>query len=516
MSDNEKLYQLHYTDEIINDAEMSDIMFQLMELTPHKSSVYTWDDLGLANLMSDCYDSKICYCPQNQSWYIWSGRWIKQPEDGLLYDRLETVLNLLLMYTKEQEHLINGSDLDHDRKEKETDLVLAYDKFIRSLRKRNPMRNIIAVLATKVRKQLSDFDRNPYILNTAYLAYDLRDGSVVDNIEDYNVTMQTNTYLPDHLTTLCSRWFTFIDEIMSHDREKAKFLQRALGYSLLGVNREECMFVAYGAQSRNGKGTLFRAIENALGSDYIKTTSPDLICEKKNGDSVDFNAPQPMLATLLGARIVDMSESKQSVRLDSASMKTMTGRDTLTTRGLYEKPFSFVPQFTLWLNTNYLPTVSDDTVFLSDRVWVIEFNEKFDGPDRDADLKEVFADPENLPTILGWLVDGCREYMRHGLNPPACVREATQKYRNRNDKIGRFLDECCEKDPGGKVKRGSIYQAYRHWCNMGENRFKPIGSTTFYGELEMRGFQIAKTRDAHVIRDIKLKTDELQKVVLEG
>lgn len=144
-------------------------MFLLMELTPHKSPVYTWDDLGMANLMSDCYEDKICYCPQNQNWYIWDGRWIKQPEDGLLYDRLETVLNLLLIYVKEQEWFYDNGDLAPDKKKDEIKIVHAFANYVKSLRKRNPMRNVIAVLATKVRKQLSDFDKNPYVLNTSYI-----------------------------------------------------------------------------------------------------------------------------------------------------------------------------------------------------------------------------------------------------------------------------------------------------------------------------------------------------------
>ena len=508
MTPEDKTYKLLHNGQVIEDPEMSEIMALLMASLPHKSSVYTWDDLGLANLMADSYEGRICYCPQNQSWYIWDGRWVKQPEDGLLHDRLETVLNLLLLYVKEQLHLLGNKSLPQDEKEKETEILMNYDKYVRSVRKHNPMRNIISVLAMKVRRQLSDFDSNPWILNTTYLAYDLRDGSVIDNIEDYAVTMRTRTKLPDFLTTPCSRWYTFIDEIMSHDREKARFLQRALGYSLLGVNREECMFVAYGSQSRNGKGTLFRALENALGPDYMKTASPDLICEKRNGDSVDYNAPQPMLASLLGARIVDMSESRQGARLDAAAMKTITGRDTLTTRGLYEKPFSFVPQFTIWINTNYLPLVNDDTVFLSDRVWVIEFNERFEGSARDNDLKEIFADPDNLPTILGWLVDGCRDYMEHGLNPPECVKQATLAYRRQNDRMGRFLDECCVKDEAGRIKRGDLYQVYRGWCNQGDNRYKPAGSTTFYQQLSIRGFHAVPSRGTYYIHGLKVKDPE--------
>ena len=492
-------YTLRFSGEDIADEDMSRIMTLLMnDFHPHKSFIYSWDDLGMANLMRDCYTDSICYCPQNQCWYIWQdGRWVKQGEDGLVHDQLETVLNLLLLYVKEQTFLTDDPD--------EKELLQSYDKYLHSIRKHVPMKNIIQVLATKVRKSLPDFDSNPYILNTTFLAYDLRDGSVVDNVQDYNVTMQTRTHLPDFLTKPCSRWYTFIDEIMSHDKEKAAFLQRALGYSLLGDNKEECIFMAYGAQSRNGKSTLFRALAAALGPDYMKTTAPDLICEKRNGDSVDFRTPQPMLAMLVGARIVDMPEARQGVRLDAAAMKTLTGRDHLTTRGLYEKPFSFVPQFTMWMNTNYLPEINDKTVFFSNRVWVIEFNEKFDGDNLDVNLKEFFTQPDNLPTILGWLVDGCRDYMLQGLNPPECVRQATENYRNNNDRIGRFIKECVTQtnDPKDVLQRATLYKCYREWCCTGENMFKPVGSTNFYQYLMASGWSISLLHGSNVYRGYK-------------
>lgn len=502
MSNDKPIYQFYHRSGGITDERTSEIMFKIMELRPHCSDVYTWDDLGMANLMADIYSENLCYCLQEKAWYVWDERWVKQPDDGELFDSLETVLNLLLIYCKEQTWLIQH---DEQGDEDEIAVVEEYCKFVKSLRKRTPMKHIIETFTMKVRRNLADFDSNPYILNTTYLAYDLRTGKPIENLQEHAVTMQTRTHLPDFLTHRCDRWYQFIDEIMSHDKEKAAFLQRALGYSLLGVNKDECMFIAYGAKSRNGKGTLFRALENALGSDYIRSTSPKLICEKRNGDSVDYNSPQPMLCALIGARIVSMSEAQQSARLDSAAMKAMTGRDTLTTRGLYEGAFSFIPQFTLWVNTNYLPVVNDDTVFLSDRIWVIEFNEKFDGENRDNDLKDLFADPENLPTILGWLMDGCRDYMEHGLNPPDCVRKATANYRNQNDRIGRFIDECCDQEDGVKTVRGEIYQAYRMWCNSGDNRFKPVGSTTFYAELSVRGYAPMKSNGDWVVPGLKPK-----------
>lgn len=485
----------------ITNKVQAEILQFLLDAQPHHSDVYTWDDLGMANVICDAYDHDFCYCPQNRSWYIWDHRWVKQPDDTPIYDHVETVLNLLLIYCREQTFL-------HKDDENDCDILKKYDKYIRSIRKHTAMRNIIAVLTMKTKLPLNRFDSDPYLLNTTDNAYDLRTGRKHNNFYACNSTMQTSCGLlgrahPD------PRWSQFIDEITSHNQEKAAFLQRALGYSLLGINQEECMFVAYGQQSRNGKGTLFHAIESALGSDYFKTVSPMLICERKNGASPDFNAPQPMLAGLQGARIVSMSEAQQSIRLDAAAMKAITGRDTLTTRGLYEGPFSFEPQFTIWLNTNYLPVVNDETVFLSDRIWVITFDEKFDGPERDTGLKTYLSSPVVQPTVLQWLFDGCQQYFDQGLNPPDCVLTATHMYRRQNDRLGCFLEDRCVMDQDARIVRKELYQAYRSWCNDIENKFTPMGSNTFYAQMDRRGNGMIKSKGIRYIQGVRLKGGEV-------
>ncbi|MDY5541323.1 MAG: hypothetical protein SPF60_07910, partial [Lachnospiraceae bacterium] len=46
------------------------------------------------------------------------------------------------------------------------------------------------------------------------------------------------------------------------------------------------------------------------------------------------------------------------------------GSDTLNARFLHENSFDFRPQFKLYVNTNYLPVITDMTVFTSDRVLI--------------------------------------------------------------------------------------------------------------------------------------------------
>lgn len=488
--------------QVIEDEQMSEIMYQLMSIKPHTSMIYSWDDIGTATLMSNLYSDRIRYCPQNDYWYVWDKCWVKQAENGAISDMLQTLLNLLVLYCMEISSQIGEDDVNAKEQ------IDKYRKYISSIRKFTPMRNIMEVLKTMVRMSLKDMDSNPYLLNTPTLAYDLRTGKTISDIKQFNVTKKTTCSLPNAFTKPCKRWNKFIEEITGGNKEKALFLQRALGYSLLGVNREECMFIAYGAKTRNGKGTLFSTINTVLGEDYADSAQPDLICENKSGRTTDFNAPQPGLAKLVGTRLVRMSESSKDVRLDAASMKAMTGRDTLVARGLFQNPFSFVPQFTMWLETNHLPAVTDDTVFTSNRIWVIEFNEQFTEKKQDKNLKELFAAPENRPTILKWLIDGCADYIKNGLNPPECIIEATNNYRKLHDRIGNFLEERCTVGDDKKIIRGTLYSSYSQWCMQPDNRYKPMGSTTFYNEIATRGYPIKRRNDGTYILGLDLKGEE--------
>jgi putative DNA primase/helicase len=66
--------------------------------------------------------------------------------------------------------------------------------------------------------------------------------------------------------------------------------------------------------------------------------------------------------------------------------------------------------------------------------------------------------------------EGCLEWQQlGGLNPPASVRSETEEYFAIEDKIGRFIDECCEIEPGARCERKQLYTEWRAYCDkMGE------------------------------------------------
>ena len=166
------------------------------------------------------------------------------------------------------------------------------------------------------------------------------------------------SYLPDAYS---ERFQEYIDEIMSGDREKAKFLQKSLGYAVSGDTRHECLFFLYGETSRNGKGTLMESVLKVMG-DYGKAVRPETIAQKRFTNS---QAPSEDIARLVRIRLAKISEPGRGLLLNAAQVKTMTGNDTLNARFLHENSFDFQPQFKIYINTYYLPAVNDMTLFSS-------------------------------------------------------------------------------------------------------------------------------------------------------
>ena len=457
---------------MIFDKEDDGRLFELiLSLRPHQHTDYLWNDIGLGNLYSTCFADRARFCVDNQKWYLYdNGLWAIDKGDIRSQGLMQKLLQML-------HHYIN--EIKDDLPE---DIFKAYKTYINKSSSDSILRRALNAAKNNMIIEITDFDANPYLLNCTNGVYDMEKRAFrYARPEDY-FTLSTSCAYPTALNLhRCDRWYEFIDEIMEGDKEKAAFLQRALGYSLLGINTEECMFLPYGAKTRNGKGTLFNSIMKVLGS-YGGTINSSLICESKFKDK-DYNAPEPMLADTVGVRYLTLSETKQKAVLDVNAIKSLTGRDPRKTRQLHSMPFTFTPQFTMWVSTNFLPIVNDDSIFKSDRIWVIEFTKYFDESNRDNSLKELFERKENQSIILKWLIDGYCDYAKNGLTPPECIKEATKAYARRNDRVLCFKEDCVEDAPGETVSNGAMYAKYKAWCADEERNYNPIGTTSFYEQM---------------------------------
>lgn len=347
---------------------------------------------------------------------------------------------------------------------KEDGLRDAFLKLVNRMGDRRWRDRLLKDIADSMEISAAQFDANPYLINCKNGTFDLWTETFRDHDAADLLTMQTAfTYTGDEPRPRCERWETFIDEVTQGDKEKAKYLQKALGYSILGIQKEECMFILHGKTTRNGKSTLLAAVQHLLG-DYADTVPVGMICKQERSKDPDAAAPQ--LAKLKGKRFVTMAESDSSGRLDESAIKQYTGGEVITARELYQKPISFVPQFTMWMSCNDLPSVRDKSVFASERLNVIEFNRHFSQKEQNKNLKTVFMEEDSMRGIFSWLLDGFRMYVVKKLEKPLSVRSAVAEYERDNDLVLQFLEEKCEhvEDPDINIQAKDLYERYKMWC----------------------------------------------------
>lgn len=294
----------------------------------------------------------------------------------------------------------------------------------------------------------------------------------------------------------CREWKKFLMEIMQNDKEKITYLQKIAGLSLTGNTEQETCFILYGSTTRNGKSTFCETLIYLLG-DYALTMKPESLAVKQNLDSRQASGD---IARLAGCRFCNASEPPKRMLFDTALLKSLLGRDSITARHLHQREFSFIPKFKLVINTNYLPTITDDTVFSSGRINVISFDRHFEPQEQDKDLKNRLREKKELSGILNWCIEGLRLYRQQGLKPPQAVQSATETYRTDSDKIGNFINECLNMT-GGNSKAKDIYEAYTKWCE--DNGYGCENKSNFFAELKTKGlFANSGTVEGKTVKNI--------------
>jgi putative DNA primase/helicase len=276
----------------------------------------------------------------------------------------------------------------------------------------------------------------------------------------------------------CPRWTEFLEQVFEPHRDLIPFIQRAIGYSLTGSTREECLFLLHGPLGRNGKGTFIKTIASMLG-DYSLTADFSTFVAAR-----DDHGPRDDVANMHGRRFVSAQESREGAPLAESLIKWLTGGDIVRARRLFENSWEFMPTFKLWLATNHKPTIRGTDSAIWSRIKLIPFDVSFEGRE-DRGLKDDLQ--AELTGILRWAVQGCLDWRRNGLLAPESVTDSTAEYRAESDGFGRFLEEMCVIGDIFQGKGHELYLVYRRWAEQGGEQHL-MTETTFGKRLKEKGF----------------------------
>ena len=190
-----------------------------------------------------------------------------------------------------------------------------------------------------------------------------------------------------------------------------------------------------------------------------------------------------------------------------AVVKQLCSTDEIFAEKKYKAPFAFTPSHTLVLYTNHLPKVGANDDGIWRRLIVIPFNAKIEG---DSDIKNYaeYLYRNAGGYILKWIIEGAKKAVDADFKTgfPQVVKDAIRAYREDNDWLGHFLNECCEADKTYREKSGVLYQEYRSYClRTGEYT---RSTADFYNALESAGFSRRKAKAGIIVYGLRIKEDD--------
>jgi P4 family phage/plasmid primase-like protien len=327
------------------------------------------------------------------------------------------------------------------------------------------------------------------------------------NAQNGTITLDTgdlDAHNPlDHITKLAPieydpnaeapTWEGFLERVLPSESLR-RFVQQAVGHSLLGEATEEVLFFLYGTGA-NGKSTFINTILETLG-DYARQAPPELLTIKGLSHPTE-------LANLKGARFVASVEVEEGKRLAESLVKQLTGRDRISARFMRQDFFDFKPTHTIFLAANHKPVVRGTDLAIWRRIKMIPFTVTIPEDERDPKLQQKLR--AELPGVLAWAVRGCLDYLKRGLIEPDEVRAATEAYRTEMDVLAAFIEECCVISARVEAKATPLYNIYKGWCDVSGE--KPETQRAFGSRLTERGFERKKRGGVYYWQGIGILAD---------
>jgi putative DNA primase/helicase len=345
---------------------------------------------GNGQRLVDLHGLDIRYVHPWKQWLVWDGRRFQPDTTGELMRRAK--MGVLRLYAEA------AAERDPDRRKALATWARRSDSEAR-------MREMINLAASEpyVPVRPAELDSQPWRLNVEDGTIDLRTGELLPHSRRDLITKLAPVRFDPKAT--CPTWLAFLDRVLGHDADLVGFLQRAIGYSLTGDTGEQVLFFLYGTGA-NGKSTLLETLRALLG-DYAQQTDFTTLLERR-GDG-----PRNDIAALQGARFVAAIEAAEGRRLAEGLVKQLTGGDAVSVRKLYSEPFTFRPEFKLWLAANHKPVIRGTDQAIWRRIRLVPFTIAIPEGERDHELGLKLR--AELPGILRWAVAGCQKLFGQAL-----------------------------------------------------------------------------------------------------
>jgi putative DNA primase/helicase len=389
-------------------------------------------------------------------------------------------------------------ELHRDRANGEADV--AELRKIDGLLSTGRIRAIQTVAKSFLAVEAAEFDHQPDLMNVRNGVVDLRTGELKAHDPELMFTKVTPTdYIPGagH-----PDWRKALEALP--DDETRKWVQLRLGQGITGYPTPDDVMVVLKGSGENGKSTLIDGVRKALGKEYAPSVPNKVLLARPSDHPTE-------LMTLRGARLAFMEEFPELGHLNVKRLKDLHGTEELNARYCGKDNVSWCATHTLMVTTNYEPKVDESDPGTWRRLAMVEFPYRFrklheqveKGNDRpgDPNLRDrLRSGVEQHQAVLAWLVEGAVKWHRGGkhMGPqPKAVADATRRWRDDTDLLGRYLRERIKPDQDAHVMATELFADFSEWLKSNGHR---EWSNQVFGSRLIQHSEAAPGLDRKVIK----------------
>lgn len=431
-----------------------------------------YSDVYNAKIFCELWKDKIRWSKDYGGWFIFNGKYFERDNN----DQIKRYA--VLTY----EHMTAQIDKIKDKK---------YFTHLKNTAGDQKLNAMLSCSKPYLAVKSDDFDADQHLFNCDNGVIDLRSGLKFPHAPQHLMTKISSVSFDRDAQ--CPVWLKFLNDIFLGNQEIIDFMQTAIGYSLSGDVREQCLFILYGT-GRNGKSRFLSCI-NELLSDYaINCPSTTLIRKQNQSGGIPND-----IARLKGSRMVTAVENNENVSFDESMVKQLTGgTDKITARFLNREFFDFFPTFKIFFTTNHKPNIRGTDPGIWRRIKMIPFDFKITDSTDDRFLGEKIR--QEMSGILNWVLAGHKRWRQDGLQTPNAIKMATDNYRDEEDIIGEFIKDKCTLDANSFLSVKTFKDAIIDHIG-----FKISGKTiSSYMELHgLKDIDNRKTIDGQTVRIYK-------------
>jgi phage/plasmid-associated DNA primase len=313
----------------------------------------------------------------------------------------------------------------------------------------------------------------------------------------------------------------FVKQVLPNVDEREYVLALLASFCDGQIQEKFHIFVGSGG---NGKSKLIELFQKAMGDKYCG----QLPVTALTGKQASSNAATPEFARLKGMRFVVMQEPDQKERLHAGKLKELTGGDVLHARALHKEPIEFKPQFGLVMASNVLPEVPGDDGGVWRRMRVVRFNSKFVEEAKANPAEHMYPIDEQLVKKLDewrfaffWVLmqyykvftlgDEDKTILQYddemnqafptngpqpGLRKSMSIASETQKYKQRNNYIGDFIDTVVSKNHPESVVI-TLHELWMRYSNQCRADGRLPNKEELRDAMELRFNEMQTVQDKH-------------------